>query len=177
VALDKEIDLPQNTVPVPGQSLLREPGNAPYERTSEIQGKDAVEKVLMGYMNHLNDAEVLEGAMGMLEQGMSVETLIQGMLRGGVAEGVHSVDVSLIIQKTLENFIVNVADAVGIDYVKGDEKEELDTSDADLVKMARQDKPDTSDMFGPVDEVEEIETEEPVEEDKPVRQGLMARGQ
>jgi len=59
VALDRETDLPQNTVPIPGQSLLREPGNAPYERPSEIQGKDAVEKVLMGYMNHLNDADRL----------------------------------------------------------------------------------------------------------------------
>jgi len=176
VALDKEIDLPQNTVPIPGQSLLREPGNAPYERPSEIQGKDAVEKVLMGYMNHLNDAEVLDGAMGLLEQGMSVETLIQGMLRGGVAEGVHSVDVSLIIQKTLESFIINVADAVGVDYVKGDEKEDLDTSDAELSKRAREDRPDSPDMFAPIDAIEEIETEEPVEKDEPVRQGLMARG-
>ena len=48
MVLDKEVDMPQNTVPIPGQSLLREPGNAPYERPSEIQGKDAVEKVLMG---------------------------------------------------------------------------------------------------------------------------------
>jgi len=176
MALDREIDLPQNTVPIPGQSLLREPGNAPYERPSEIQGKDAVEKVLMGYMNHLNDAEVLDGAMGLLEQGMSVETLIQGMLRGGVAEGVHSVDISLIIQKTLENFIINVADAVGIDYVKGDEKEDLDTSDAELSKIAREDRPDSPDMFAPIDAIEEIETEEPVEKDEPVRQGLMARG-
>jgi len=176
VALDKEIDMPQNTVPIPGQSLLREPGNAPYERPSEIQGKDAVEKVLMGYMNHLNDAEVLDGAMGLLKQGMSVETLIQGMLRGGVAEGVHSVDISLIIQKTLENFIINVADAVGIDYIKGDEKEDLDTTDAELSKIAREDRPDSPDMFAPIDAIEEIEIEESVEKDEPVRQGLMARG-
>jgi hypothetical protein len=176
VALDKEIDMPQNTVPIPGQSLLREPGNAPYERPSEIQGKDAVEKVLMGYMNHLNDAEVLDGAMGLLEQGMSVETLIQGMLRGGVSEGVHSVDISLIIQKTLENFIINVADAVGIDYIKGVEKEDLDTTDAELSKIAREDRPDSPDMFAPIDAIEEIETEESVEKNEPVRQGLMARG-
>jgi len=31
-------------------------------------------------------------------------------------------------------------------------------------------------MFAPIDAIEEIETEEPVEKDEPVRQGLMARG-
>ena len=123
MALDKEIDMPQNTVPIPGQSIMREPGNAPYERPPEIQGKGAVEKVLRGYMNHLNDAKVLEGAMGLLEQGMSVNTLVQGMLRGGVAGGVHNIDVSLIIEKTLADFISNIADTVGVDYTVGDEEE------------------------------------------------------
>jgi|TARA_R110001583_G_scaffold76152_2_gene208823 hypothetical protein len=175
VALDKEIDMPQNTVPIPGQSIMREPGNAPYERPPEIQGKGAVEKVLRGYMNHLNDAKVLEGAMGLLEQGMSVNTLVQGMLRGGVAGGVHNIDVSLIIEKTLADFIINIADTVGVDYTVGDEEEELDTSDADLLQLARENRPDTSDMFAPIQEEEIIE--EPIEEDKPVRQGLMARGQ
>lgn len=174
MVVNKEVDMPQNTVPIPGQSLLREPGNAPYERPSEIQGEGAVEKILMGYMNHLNDAKVLEGAMGLLEQGMSVETLIEGMLRGGVAGGIHNIDQGLIVKETLKNFVINIADAVGVDYVRGDEEEEIDTSDSDLARLAREDRPESSDMFAPM---QEEELEEMIEEDKPVRQGLMARGQ
>jgi hypothetical protein len=96
------------------------------------------------------------------------------MLRGGVAGGIHNIDQGLIVKETLKNFVINIADAVGVDYVRGDEEEEIDTSDSDLARLAREDRPESSDMFAPM---QEEELEEIIEEDKPVRQGLMARGQ
>tara|TARA_R110000824_G_scaffold9045_4_gene40896 strand:- start:1969 stop:2481 length:513 start_codon:yes stop_codon:yes gene_type:complete len=167
----------KNTAPIPGQSLTKEPGNAPYERPPEISDP---EQALMGYISYLNDPKVLEGMVGLLDtEGYDVITLVEGLLRGGVAEGYHSIDVSLSIKKPIVNFVTKIMDATGIDYKVGDEEKDNDDDFMDDIDFMDDDAMDQVDF-----EEEEIEEEplqeEPLEEepleDRPTK-GLMERGQ
>lgn len=176
-----------NTAPIPGQSLTKPPGNAPYERPPEITDP---EQALMGYINYLNDPKVLQGIMGLLETGFDLTTLVEGLLRGGVAEGYHSIDTSLVITKPLISFLVKIADATGIDYKVGNP--ELDGEEEDLSQFEdlSLDELDLDVSGQSIDQVmseepleeqpleEESVQEEPmVEEEGPPKKGLMERGQ
>ena len=106
-------------LPIPGMSLTKEPGNAPYERPPQIVDP---EEALMAHLERLNDADTMESALMMLERGMDVKSLAEAVLRNAVSRGVHTIDVSLIIQKPVEEWISGVATEVGIDYKTGYEK-------------------------------------------------------
>tara|TARA_R110000803_G_scaffold81074_1_gene146953 strand:- start:7180 stop:7677 length:498 start_codon:yes stop_codon:yes gene_type:complete len=162
-------EMMMNTAPIPGQSLTKEPGNAPYERPPEISDP---EQALMGYLNYLNNAKVLEGMAGLLEEeGYDVTTLVEGLLRGGVVEGYHSIDVSLAIKEPIINFIVNIMDAIDIEYKVGDIDDNDDDEDED-------DLPLDLDSDDPTNQEEEP-MDEPIEEEVegPIQKGLMERGQ
>jgi hypothetical protein len=123
--------------------------------------------------------------MGLLETGFDLTTLVEGLLRGGVAEGYHSIDTSLVITKPLISFLVKIADATGIDYKIGNP--ELDGEEEDLSQFEdlSLDELDLDVSGQSIDQVmseqpleEEPVQEEPmVEEEGPPKKGLMERGQ
>ena len=169
-----EEEMMMNTAPIPGQSLTKEPGNAPYERPPEISDP---EQALMGYINYLNDPKVLEGMAGLLEdEGLDVTTLVEGLLRGGVAEGYHSIDVSLSIKEPIVSFVVNIMDAIGIEYKVGDLEEEDDEEDMPSFGFESDDILDVEEEE-PIEEP--MDEEQPTEkiEEAPIKKGLMERGQ
>ena len=163
--------------PIPGQSLTAEPKNRPYETPPEIADP---EEALRMHLTRLNDVEKLDTAMTLLQRGVDVRTLTEGVLRSAVSEGIHSIDVSLIIAPTIHDFITDVADEVGIDYKTGfepDEQEE-DKQELSLVRsMLRKsegDSPRPRMEEEPMEEPEQ-ETELDLGEPKEAPKGLMAR--
>jgi hypothetical protein len=76
--------------------------------------------------------------MMLLDKGVDVRSLTEGLLRSAVAEGIHSIDVSLIIAPTVHEFITDVADEVGIEYKTGFEKDEQeeDQKEMSMVRSA-----------------------------------------
>ena len=79
--------------PIPGQSLTTEPKNYPWENPPEYADP---EDALMWHMDKLGDPEKTKAALGLLELGLDVVTLTEGILRGAVADGIHTIDTSLI---------------------------------------------------------------------------------
>ena len=61
----------------------------------------------------------MEALVDMMELGIDVVTLTEGLLRGAVLEGRHSIDISVIIAPVIHEFIVSTAEKVGIDYEEG----------------------------------------------------------
>ena len=55
---------------------------------------------------------------------MDLSTLVEGIARGAVAEGIHSIDVSLIITPVIHEYLKGYADALEIEYDEGFENEE-----------------------------------------------------
>ena len=166
--------------PIPGQSLTTEPKNAPYERPPEIA--DPVE-ALNVHIENLLKPGAMEDALYFLEYGVDLVTLVQGILRGAVMEGIHSIDVSLIIAPVIHEYIKGFADADGLDYKEGWETEEeekalsyrRDTARAKkLMDKLREEEGQA--IPTPIKEMtEEPEMEPEVEEEEPVKTGLMAR--
>lgn len=107
--------------PIPGQSLVDEPRNAPYERPPEIVDP---EEALIVHLHRLNDPDAMEDAMFFLEAGVDIQTLVEGILRSAVMNGIHTIDVSLIIAPVIHEMIKQTADALGVDYKEGFEKED-----------------------------------------------------
>ena len=107
--------------PIPGQSLTSTPKGAPYERPPEIT--DPVE-ALDWHLDRLDNPKAVKEAMFFLEMGMDLSTLVEGIARGAVAEGIHSIDVSLIITPVIHEYLKGYADALDIEYDEGFENEE-----------------------------------------------------
>jgi hypothetical protein len=106
----------QFDAPIPGQSLTGSPKAYPWERPPEMVDP---EKVVMYYLERLNQEEPIEGIIDALELESTVRELTEGILRVGVAEGLHSIDVSLIVAPVIHEFIKSVADDIGIEYDEG----------------------------------------------------------
>ena len=107
--------------PIPGQSLTTEPKNAPYERPPEIV--DPIEAIDV-HIDNLLKPGAMEDVLYFLEFGVDLVTLVQGILRSAVMEGMHSIDVSLIIAPVLHEYIKGFADATDMEYDEGFENEE-----------------------------------------------------
>ena len=107
--------------PVPGQSLTAEPKGRPYERPPEINDP---EEALRYHLTRLNDVDSLDTVMLLLQKGVDVKSLTEGIMRGAVSEGIHNIDISLTIAPTVHEFIETVADEVGVSYKTGFEKDE-----------------------------------------------------
>ena len=97
----------------PGYSLTQEPKGTPFQNPPEITDP---EEAAMYHLDKMNDAQAFEDIGFFLEEGVDIPTLVQGITRGGVMAGIHSIDVSLIISPVLHEFIKDVGDVLGIDY-------------------------------------------------------------
>jgi len=164
--------------PIPGQSLTAESKSQAFERPSEIT--DPIE-ALDAHMDNLSGDGAMEDALYFLEFGVDLVTLVQGILRGAVMEGIHSIDVSLIIAPVLHEHIKGFADAAELEYDEGFENAEgkrvlsykRDMARAkEMLKEIKKDDAPSSDSF--VSEPME-EPEQDIEEQEPVKTGLMAR--
>ena len=60
------------------------------------------------------DQRELMNYLDILENGVPVNTLVDIIQQGGVMEGIHSLDVGIIIAPALVEVISNMADNVGI---------------------------------------------------------------
>lgn len=107
--------------PIPGESLTTAPKQYPWERPPEfVDPEDA----LQFYLNKLNDPDRMEGMMDALEIGMTVKDLVEGLMRMGVANGMHTIDVGLIIAPVIHEFVVGFAKELGVEYDEGFENKE-----------------------------------------------------
>lgn len=112
------------TAPIPGQSLTDEPKNYPWERPPEISDHNEAIKY---HIERIQDEDVIDNVLFALEYGFPVSVLSKAMMTGAVGKGIHTVDISLIIEPVITEYISRVAEKAGIDYVVSFEKEGADT--------------------------------------------------
>ena len=106
---------------IPGQSLTTPPKSAPYERPPQIS--DPLEAIDY-HLEQLDDPKAVEELMFFLELGIDLSTLVEGVARKAVLDGIHSIDISLSIAPVIHEYIKGYADAMDIDYDEGFENEE-----------------------------------------------------
>ena len=183
--------------PVPGESLTREKGNAPWEQPPQY---NTVEEVTNYYLDKLDDDDdLVEETLFLLKQGFPLDLFVNSLLLNGEMNGRHSYDVSYMVGPILHEHLLSLAMAAGI------EVEEFQGATAsvkkkqktiqDLKVMLEKAGPETSELKTAIDTLPEavkmdveneekaalkppMETEEPTEEpamQAPTSKGLMAR--
>ena len=170
------------SAPIPGQSLTSEVKNAAWENPPEMS---APEDAVMWHITRLNDPKKFKAIFELLELGLDVVTLTEGLLRTAVADGRHSIDVSLIIAPIIHELIVGRAKAADIIFDEGiEEDDEEIQKDIDYrIESAKADKiikemEKTGEInLSPLKNTEKEMTdpEMPVKETKEEPKGLMSR--
>lgn len=165
--------------PIPGQSLTTPPKNFAWERPPEITDP---EEAIQMHITRLSNPDMLESVFDMIElEDMDISTLTKGILRGAIANGIHSIDVGLIVAPVIHEYIKQAAKAVGLNPEDGfeDKKAKATQENAriaararkNLEKMGATPKEDVKQAVRgvPAPREEMAPTESP-------RKGLMARG-
>jgi hypothetical protein len=107
------IQKPNFSAPIPGQSLTGEPKQYAWERPPEY---NTPEEALKFYLPKITDEEALDDILLVLENGYPLSTLVKGMYVSGVMEGLHSIDVGLIIAPVLHEVIKASAKNSNIEF-------------------------------------------------------------
>ena len=181
--MEREVNL---TAPIPGQSLTTEPKGFPWERPPEI---DKPEYALKFYANNMSKQSVMDDIFTALDEGFPLDLLVKSIVTTGVMEGVHSIDVSLLIHPLLVEFVHTQAVAAGVKNIVKHAKnmqEEMSKKERQMLvarlqraidKMEKKDE-GTEILEETQEFLEENRAEEPVEEEAMVEEepkGLMAR--
>ena len=168
----EEQTLPEQSfdAPIAGESMTAELGSRPWQQPAKHA---TVEEAISFYLPRLESKEIVSGLLDTLEMGIPVVTVANTMQTGAVMEGIHSIDVGILILPALVEMISYIADEAGIDYVTGlEEGKEERISDATIQLAVKrlEDKQKNKDK----DSV--IEIPEPAEEtEEPKEMGLMSR--
>ena len=98
--------------PIPGQSLTDQPKNWPWENPPEIVDPEEATKF---YINKLADDDVMDDMAVLLDGGMPLAPLVKTLLTTGVMNGMHTIDVSIIIAPVIHAFIKAAMTSYGIE--------------------------------------------------------------
>jgi len=158
--------------PIPGMSLTTEPGNRPWENPPMLV---TVEDALEYYSNRIiSDIDSHDAILEMLELQVPVENVANILQKTGVMEGLHTIDVGILVSPAVEEMIMAVADMYGIRYAESmDQIMQGFMANPRAVRMAM--KGLEASMAEPEEETLMAPPEEEVLPEEPM--GLMARPQ
>lgn len=158
--------------PIAGQSLTHELGARPWQNPSQYA---TVDEAIDYYMERMSSEDFMVQLVDTLEMGVPVTTLANTIQMSNVMNGVHNLDVGMLVLPLIMEMLMMIGDSAEIKYNTGlDNPNEIKTSNPTreslLTKVAMQYKDKLEEVdFENLDEetVEEEPTEEPT--------GLMAR--
>ena len=118
---------------IPGQSLTDEPKNFAWERPPELTDPD---DAIRYHIDRISQEDVIDNIFFALEFGVPVKNLTDSIMTGAVAEGIHSIDISLIAAPIVRKFIAKSADAADINYKEEFERDEVTAMDRASVLLS-----------------------------------------
>ena len=103
--------------PIPGQSLTTPPKNFAWERPPEIADP---EEAMQMHLTRISQPDMMEAVLNAIElQDLDIQTVTNGIIRGAVSKGIHSIDVGMMVAPVLHEFIRQATKAVGIEADDG----------------------------------------------------------
>jgi len=99
--------------PIAGQSLTDEPSNYAWERPPETA--DPTEALSM-HLKKMAGPKFMDSALYMMELGVPADVITNTTLTMAIGNGIHSVDVGLMIAPAIHKEVVSIADMAGIEY-------------------------------------------------------------
>ena len=157
---------PNFDAPIPGMGLTHELKARPWQNPPQFS---TVEESMDWYLDRFDNPELVQEILSIIESGIPLSTIANSMQLGAVLQGVHSIDVGVLVLPILIEIMKTLAEKTDTKYVMGDEPEESDRpSDAVLDSALSKIKGITVE-----DMPEEEETMEEETQEEPM--GLMAR--
>ena len=117
--------------PVPGQSLMEEPGAAPWEQPPEVTDP---KEVLDGMFNAAMEPDNARQLLRLMDAGVPIETIIEPILMHGVQEGKWSIDTALFVAPGFMHILNNMAVRAGLAPTFAEKKKEDPASDLADIK-------------------------------------------
>lgn len=158
--------------PIPGMGLTHELGGRPWQKPPQYA---TVDEAIEYYLPKFGNPEVLDQLLDVMELGIPLTTIADAMQAGSVMEGMHTIDVGILVIPVLIEMMAFIAEDAGIEYNLGmeerpDEDKIPDSKIALALKKVRDRLPEE------VEEAEQQTSEPPMEEEIEERLGgLMAR--
>jgi hypothetical protein len=100
--------------PISGMSLTTEPGNRPWEKPPQLV---TVEDAIEYYTKRILDPETHDNTLDVLETGLPVANLANILTKTSVMNGVHTIDVGVLVTPVIEELIKVVADIHGVPFI------------------------------------------------------------
>jgi|TARA_R110001592_G_scaffold32331_1_gene113409 hypothetical protein len=156
--------------PIAGMAMTHEVGARPWQQPAQYT---SVEEALQYYLPRMQDDAFTDSLINVIEMGMPLTTLANTIQLAGVMDGRHNIDVGILIMPVLIEMMQLVAEAEGVKYVTGMERNiEGETKDSDVSAALATLKDDLGNNDMDEQETQEMDIVE--EQDEP-SMGLMAR--
>jgi len=120
--------------PIPGQGMLHELGARPWQNPPQYT---TLEETVDFYISKMSTDEVANQVLDVLEMGIPVTDLAHVIQLANVMEGVHTVDVGVLVTPILIEFIMLIGDSANVKYRTGLDEEDANISDATIQKAIR----------------------------------------
>ena len=172
-----ELNQPLLDGPIAGQSLTAEINGRPWLNPPQYS---TVDEAIEYYLERMSTEEFTDQLVDVLEMGVPVTTLANTIQLGSVMDGVHSVDIGMLVMPFIMEMIMLVGESSGVKYNSGMENPNkgqtrdtlLNSVRAELETRMRQKEGMLFDEEGAEEQVIE---EEPMEAPQEEPMGLMAR--
>lgn len=160
----KRMEEPEFNAPIPGMSLTNELGSRPWEKPPQFA---TVEETAEHYSMKMQNEEFVSKLGDVLEDGIPVTLITNSIMLAGVMDGIHTIDVGVLVAPVIMENIMLIGDALGVEYVTGlDDEPTAEPDQLDFMRALQEGgEVEMDDME---DEVEDMPTEA-------TKTGLMAR--
>jgi len=110
------IELSPNVLqgPIPGMSLTKEPGSVPWENPSQLV---TIEETMEYYNEKLLDFEVEDSFLKAIDNGISIEKLSEMLIMSHTMNGIHNLDVGILVNPYVRELMRLVADEAEVEYI------------------------------------------------------------
>jgi hypothetical protein len=161
--------------PVAGMAMAAELGNRPWQKPPKYA---TVEEALEFYLPRLTEPQVYDQLLDVMELGIPLTTIAESMQIGAVMEGMHTIDVGILVMPVLIEMMAYIGDDADIEYNLGmeeriDEDKISESTIALAMKKVRARLPEEVEEVK--EEVADMEPAEQAEEMPAELSGLMAR--
>ena len=154
--------------PIPGMGMTFEVGSRPWQTPPELT---TVEQATDYYVERMNTDAFKGQLIDVIEMGVPLATLANTIQLASVMEGIHSVDVGILMIPIIVELLITIADSQGAKYqtgMEGMENERATAPNRIISDIMRERNMKEEEM--PMEEPQEM-----VQEEQMQPMGLMAR--
>ena len=160
--------------PIPGQAMTAGEKSRPWLNPPQYS---TVDEAIEYYLERMSTEEFTDQLVDVLDMGVPVTTLANTIQLGSVMDGVHSVDIGMLVMPFIMEMIMLVGDSSNVKYDSGMENPNKGQTRDTLMNNVRAELEDKmrqkEGMLFDEEEETEVEEEEIVAEEEPM--GLMSR--